>query len=243
MIDNAPSAAVITCALCEVPAQLRNSHIIPEFLYESMYDDKHRFRVIDRNEKYHWLEQKGYRERLLCQQCETRLSVWEGYASSLLAGATPPRVERVERGVAWVSGIDYERFKLFQLSILWRAGLAKHSFFEFVTLGPHEERLRQMLLSSDPGAPNQYPCLMFHVHLDGKQPPVIVQPTKTRIENAAAFRFVFGGYFWAYAVATHTLSRGLTPAFLQRDGTMALAPTRDLSAAPFLRDFLRLRVR
>jgi hypothetical protein len=34
------------CKLCRLPRQLRKSHIIPEFMYTSMYDDKHRFHVV-----------------------------------------------------------------------------------------------------------------------------------------------------------------------------------------------------
>lgn len=227
------------CALCLKPAELRNSHIIPEFLYESMYDDKHRFHVIDVNERYSELEQKGYREPLLCQACETRLSVWEGYARSLFAGKIPLQFDRTgDRGVTWISGIDYTQFKLFQLSILWRTGVAQHRFFEQVSLGPHAEPLRRMLLASDPGEPIRYPCMMREVTLQGMKAQVIIQPTPTRIFSLSGFRFVFGGFFWAYAVASHAPPKGLHGAFLQRNGTMAMAPPGDLESANFMLDFM-----
>lgn len=80
-----PGEAV--CALCHEPGELRRSHIIPEFFYKPVYDETHRFlqsstdpadRVLTR--------QKGLREYLLCQRCETKLSGWETYASKVIKG-------------------------------------------------------------------------------------------------------------------------------------------------------------
>ena len=87
---------------------------------------------------------------MLCQSCETKLSKWETYARGLLTGGTLLQYRR-EGTITWVEGIDYSRFKLFQLSILWRAGVTTREFFSKVTLGPHAERLREMLLAEDPG--------------------------------------------------------------------------------------------
>jgi len=45
----------MACKLCNNEVPLRNSHIIPEFLYASLYDDKHRFYEIsvDTTKKIH----------------------------------------------------------------------------------------------------------------------------------------------------------------------------------------------
>jgi hypothetical protein len=56
-----------TCKLCRRKGELRDSHIISEFLYASIYDDKHRFHVVAAGELQSSYEQKGYRERMLCQ--------------------------------------------------------------------------------------------------------------------------------------------------------------------------------
>ncbi len=54
-----------TCALC-LERPLRDSHVIPEFLYKSIYDEKHRFYALAVGE-YPGYEQKGIRESLLCE--------------------------------------------------------------------------------------------------------------------------------------------------------------------------------
>ena len=54
------------CKLCLNKSDLKNSHIIPEYFYKPMYDEKHRFFQvsIDPNEKNKFV-QKGLRKYLL----------------------------------------------------------------------------------------------------------------------------------------------------------------------------------
>jgi hypothetical protein len=202
-----------------------------------MYDDKHRFHIIEAGEKYTDFKQQGYYEPLLCQGCETKLSVWETYARRLLTGGQQLQYRR-EDDITWVEGIDYRQFKLFQLSILWRAAVAKGEFFRKVELGPHAETLRGMLLAEDPGEPWQYGCLMVGIHRDGNMVPVIMQPTPLRILDAQGVRFTFAGYFWAYRVASHKpVQPGFGTAILQKSGRLALKFER-LETSGFYRDFM-----
>src|SRR3546814_16606531 len=78
------------CALCLLPKPLQDSHIIPEFLYGVMYDDKHRYNVLSlAPERRERIEQKGVREQLLCRDCEQKFSKLESYASLVLQGGAP----------------------------------------------------------------------------------------------------------------------------------------------------------
>jgi hypothetical protein len=45
------------------------------------------------------------------------------------------------------------------LSVLWRASVAAGRPFQEVSLGPHEESIRQMLLAEDVGNPEHYPIV------------------------------------------------------------------------------------
>jgi hypothetical protein len=222
------------CKLCHQEDALRDSHIISEFLYASMYDDKHRFHVVTAGDVNFSYEQKGYRERMLCQSCETKLSKWETYARALLMGGTLLQYRR-EGTITWVEGIDYPRFKLFQLSILWRAGVATREFFSKVTLGPHAERCcwRRIRRALAIRLPN---------HRDSSQRQHGAchrSPTLVKILDAKGIRFTFGGYFWAYRIASHKpLQPGFTEAVLQRSGRLAVK-FEPLETAGFYQDFLR----
>ncbi len=209
----------MNCALCLQPHELQRSHVIPEFLYKTLYDDKHRLQVLSViPEKDNSIEQKGLREPLLCKNCESRMSLWERHASLVLQGGVELKYRR-EGDMVFASGIDYEKFRLFQLSILWRAGVAKQQFFEKVQLGPHAENLRKQLLSGDPGSPNRYGCFMFGVRLNGAAfTQVIVQPGKLRLLDQPAYRFVFGGFMWAYLVSSQEAPAPFNQALLRPNG-------------------------
>jgi hypothetical protein len=207
------------CALCRVDRPLKNSHIIPEFLYEAMYDDIHRFTQIStKPERKNLLLQKGLREPLLCEDCEQKLSVYERYASLAFNGGTGLNVKRDGNRLV-VSGLDYAKLKLFQLSILWRAGVSSLPAFRQVQLGPHEPKLRKMIADNDPGTAELYGCFMCIMMHEGEViKDLIVQPTWARLDGQKAYRFIFGGFVWVYVVASLRPRRFISEHFLQQSG-------------------------
>src|SRR5205807_8114161 len=113
-----------TCRLCLHPKSLCKSHVIPEFLYRSIYDLEHRMWVIDTDhEDRLGTTRSGIWERLLCEECERKLRDWEDYANRVIYGPEPLQVKEYP-GLLLYNGIDYRKFKLFQFSILWRMGIA-----------------------------------------------------------------------------------------------------------------------
>ncbi len=211
------------CALCLQEVELRRSHIIPEFLYETHYDDKHRFQVLSIiPEQSSWREQKGLRERLLCDACEQRLSVWERYASLVLKGGIP-LTYRTEGSIVRIADLDYTQFKLFQISVLWRAGVSSLPFFEKVQLGKHAETLRLHLLAGDPGSSERYGCIMFGLkHETQAFNGIIMQPGKFRLDGHPTYRFVFGGVLWAMLVSSHDRGAPLNQCTLSAAGETVL---------------------
>lgn len=216
----APVDARSACALCLRRVELCNSHIIPEFLYRALYDDKHRFHEISvKPDKRNALQQKGIREKLLCDACEQRLSGHERYASQFLNGGVGIGIRR-DGNRLYLSNLDYTHLKLFQMSILWRAGVSALPAFSQVDLGPHSERMRAMLLAGDPGRSDDYGCIMFSLMMGADQVQgLIVQPTWARLAGARAYRFVFGGLIFVYVVSSTRPPMVLRPHFLSSDGT------------------------
>lgn len=211
------------CALCRCEAQLKNSHVIPEFLYRSLYDDIHRFHQISVDpDQPNLFLQKGLREPMLCEPCEQRLSASERYMSLLLNGGVSVDVQRVGDRLH-LSGLDYPKLKLFQLSILWRASVSSLSAFSQVDLGPHEERIRKMLLANDPGPTEAYGCLMFILmHQDEQLHGLIVPPTWARLLEQKAYRFVFGGLVFLYVVSSTPTPKFVSTHFLQQSGSVII---------------------
>lgn len=191
------------CQLCLQEETLCRSHIIPEFLYKGVYDPVHRFCLIPVAEPDEYrLMQKGVREKLLCVECETQLSRYEKYGSEALCNPPKSPVKNESDRIIR-SDLDYSNFKLFQLSILWRAGVSKHPVFDKVNLGPHQEKLRQLLLKENPGEPYQYPCLIGIVRKPAPLERLLVSPESNRFYGHRCYVFLLAGAFWLYFVSSH----------------------------------------
>lgn len=224
------------CALCHAEATLRNSHIIPEFLYRTLYDDKHRFHQISADrDRPNRLLQKGLRAPLLCDTCELRFSVYERYASMFLNGGVGVSV-RQDGDRLHLANLDYKKLKLFQLSVLWRASVASLPAFSQVSLGPHAKQIWKMLANDDPGGTHEYGCLMFVLmHQQDVLPDLIVSPTRARLDGHRVYRFVFGGLLFVYVVSSLRPPGYLSEHFLQESGN-AIVKLQQVKELGFLAD-------
>jgi len=213
------------CKLCLSEKELKNSHIIPEFVYKTMYDKKHRFFEINESKKIdNKMLQKGVREKLLCGECEQIFSKNESYASLLLNGGVELLV-KPEPPVIHFQNIDYVKFKLFALSILWRAGVANHKAFSSVQLGQHENILRERLLNDQPGNSREYPFVLLPVMHEGDVvESLIVSPERTRVAGHNAYIFVFGGIAWVYIVTSHCPPQSIVDASISESGKLTMLP-------------------
>lgn len=187
-----------------------------------MYDEKHRYNVLSlAPESRDRFEQKGARERLLCRTCEQTFGKLERYASLVINGGAPEVQGHRDGSIVHIRGIDYTQFKLFQLSLLWRAGVAKEQYFERVKLGPHEERLRAMLFAGDPGPFDLYPCIFWGVTLEpDKIAELMVQPCKDKVWGHTTYHFVLPGLKLVYFVSQQRLPRKQSQFVLQHDGSL-----------------------
>lgn len=211
------------CCLCLRVRHLVKSHIIPEFVYKTLYDKKHRFHVLstDKNPPKS-LEQKGLREKLLCEECELKISRYEKYASEVFLGGTEISIQS-ENSYIQITDVDYTKFKLFQLSILWRCGVAKDRIYDRVVLGRHEESIRTMIYSENPGRQLDYPCVIFALKSkEDIHANFIDQPRKLRIDGHIAYRFIFLGFMWIYYVSSHELPELPRRVAINEDGKMIM---------------------
>jgi hypothetical protein len=191
------SPIIEPCRLCLQEKPLCQSHILSEFLYKSFYDSQHRIWVLNLEDERLGKIRKGIYERLLCEDCEKLLSGFESYADRVINGPEPLLVKE-SNGLLIYTGVDYVRFKLFLISLLWRMGVASHKFFRNVSLGPHQEKLRRMLLEGDPGEFCEYACIITAIKHEGRVvSDFAIEPEHWRIEGLNGYRFCIGGFaFW-----------------------------------------------
>ena len=229
------------CLLCQREATLRASHIVPEFFYRPMYDDKHRFLTVSSDpERKDRMSQKGLRESLLCDECEGRLARWEKYFSELLNGGDPVEMGDDGRHLL-LRTLDYTKLKLMLLSVLWRMSVTRLPFFQAVDLGPHEEKVRQMLLADDPGPAELYGVMAVAPYFDGKYlGDLITPPDIARIHANRIYRCVLGGILFLYFVPGRLLPAELLPFLPSPAGTWRVRRERVESIEFLFRHVLEL---
>jgi hypothetical protein len=217
------------CKLCKETRELRYSHVVPEFFYRKLYDDKSRGLVIKEAVKREWI-QKGYREYLLCSECEGKLNVYETYVARKWKDF--PKLI----GGAWYTlrELDYTKFKLLILSILWRASVAQDSFFNAVRLGPHEEKIRLMILNNDPGNSETYAFVPVIEYWDNIIVPTVESPSQFKKDAFTMYRLTFGGVAWHYLVSSKPASYFGAHPFFSSDGVLFFA-TGDIRNSPMIK--------
>ena len=231
------------CRLCHQSAVLRRSHIIPEFFYKPVYDEKHRARVADRRTGQFTFQQKGHREPLLCDRCEQLLNdrYERPFKRSWFDDAKLPRVPDFHLDA--ISGLDYGPFKLCLLSILWRASVSQQKTFEQVNLGPHEDPIRLMILMGDPGPPEKYPFatqILFIEEAETGDPYVVdalvALPVARRYEAHRGYVFMFGGCAWHFLVGSF-LSEAFRELALTQTGELPIL-WQNLAQIELVQDFM-----
>lgn len=194
------------CRLCGEDRNLCNSHIVPEFLYGNLYNDSHKLMGITGLGSKGWKPlQKGVREYLFCSECEQHLN--DRYEKPFLKQWTvdSPLPDRMARDSVYSATYDYLTFKLFHLSVLFRSSVSSLSTFQEVNLGAHEKRVREMMLSADPGDHSEYPILAFVV-LNGRgnvERRLISRPICARYAGHRTYGQIYGGAMWWISVSTH----------------------------------------
>jgi len=228
----------MTCKLCGEQRKLCHSHVIPEFFYAPLYDDKHRLHQHQRHSGQVRLAQKGHRELLLCEGCEALLNGrYEQYVKAAwYDDGALPKTPNFQQTV--ITGLDYRRFKLCLLSVLWRASVATQDLFSRVQLGPkHQGAIRQMLMNDDPGPVEVYPFAADVLWLnDYVVRSAVLQPVDRRYEHKRVYIFGFGGCIWYFLVGSDTagMFRTLT---IKRNGTLPIM-WQNLAKLGIIQDFL-----
>lgn len=194
--------------MCGKNSELQNSHIIPEIFYDLVYDEKpRRFHAIptDPSKKIEY-RQQGDREHLLCKDCDNkRFGQLEDYVKrafidgKIVDGKRSHATQQEDCLV--FQNLDYKKFKLFLISLLWRMSVSTLDFFANVNLGQkHETKLRDALLNEDPLQPEDYPCVVELLTLNGRfHRDFLLKPYCMR-GNFRIYRAVIAGLRYSFFV-------------------------------------------
>jgi hypothetical protein len=181
-----------------------------------------------------WERVLGIKEYLLCHHCDNNLfSGLESYARSQFYGTNPSPLKKILyptpqsdvqghwpalMGMSQVT-LDYEKTKLFVLSMLWRASLAKGEFFKAINLGlKHEENLRQILLSRVVPDETEYTILILDLRIPTGETleDSIEEPATYRIDGHRICSITIGGFQYLIYVSSHAPPQEIVQHSLRR---------------------------
>lgn len=212
------------CRLCCKEKRLIKSHIIPEFMYKDLFNKHHKINKFSPQEfsqgqmRVSRPSSGEYERGLLCENCDNDIiGPYESYASKAIFGGPfntkecptcESSVNQDDIEFTKCENINYKKFKLFLLSILWRASISSRPFFEQVQLGPHEERLRKMLNNGFPGRQGEYPIFTMAILRSNKNlKDLIGQPRALKKDGRRMYSFLIGGIIYTYHISNHQIPK------------------------------------
>lgn len=208
------------CKLCLKDRKLiGKSHIIPDFMYNGLFDDKHKmfyfkpFKVANKKDFVKRPSSGEYEGGILCEKCDNGLiGSFETYARDILYSTQLKPEQRLllekqktKEGIVinHFKNIDYQKFKIFLLSILWRASISSRPFFNQVSLGANEQLIRKMIYEGNPGNINDYPIFITTYLNDKTQASdLISQPRKVQNDKQTTYISSIGGLLYDFYIET-----------------------------------------
>jgi hypothetical protein len=229
------------CKLCEEEKQLCESHIIPELCHKEIYDDKHRAieGKFQNGELRKRTLQKGKREYLLCSECESFLN--DKYEKSFKEYwyGSDGLPERINGDHIVLQNADCHKFKLFHLSIIWRASVSTE--FSSINLGAYYNKaIRKILLNESPIPQGHYPIIGCVLTDDeGKVWHQVGIGASCRDEGSRSHILSYAGCDWKVMITNHPTRKqmDLDSFILENDKIMLIS--EHFTRAPVCRGIIK----
>jgi hypothetical protein len=208
------------CKLChEEKLLIKKSHIIPDFMFRqsNMYNEKHQiytFTLTDLvgNKSPKYILTGDYETDILCAKCDNEiLGKLEEYGKAVLFGDEKgiynPNCDgfvKEKNEEFWIcNNVDYKKYKLFMLSILWRMSISSRPLFKNVNLKEHADKLREMILTSEPKEYYVYPFFTSSFLKDMSVPKdLIVEPIQYNTKGFININLIIPGMFHVFMLST-----------------------------------------
>ncbi len=174
-------------------------------MYKHTYDSHHSYVEFNASDnEYNKRRSKGIYENLLCRSCEDIIKAYEDYGKSILYDEVKPYIDKTKSGYV-NKKYNYNLFKFFVLSLLWRASICTHTGFKSANLGKYEEELRLTLLNERETPVSLYPCLIYQTYIEDNPADGIfmeIYPSKSKYDGKTVYQFIADGLFFFIAVGT-----------------------------------------
>ena len=208
------------CFGCQKETELCNSHIISEFFYKYVYKQERKefFLITENNKGKKNREQKGYREHLLCRNCEEQLSKFEKYAADFFRKIVNnefnyPKEIKIEEGLI-IKDYNYLFLKRCLLSILWKASISSLPIFSEYNLGSYNTIIKDLVFNNLEIPWDLFPISISKIKFDNEYTPsIIVSHKKMKFKNKKMYSITLAGYLIDFII-TDEMNELYKPIFL-----------------------------
>ena len=209
------------CNLCREEKDLiKKSHIIPDFFYveSGLFSKTHWLKKIKSDEfhqpkKHSSLPTGEYEGGILCKSCDNEIiGSYEDYIRKVLYGGLSKRNSvyfSQVKGAIKIEELNYDKFTLFFLSILWRAAISSREMFSEIRIDDvNLEKLRVMILEGKAKRKRTYPVNIWTYWHDKTIPKdFIPQPYKIENGKTIMYSFLIGGLLINYYLKSSCFNR------------------------------------
>ena len=186
------------CKGCNEERKLIKAHVIPESFFRDLRaNEKTLFLVSNVEGAYRKKAPVGvYDEKILCRKCEDLFQKIDDYAAKVLIN--PDQIEELshpgEKVGYRIKNVDTEKFKLFVISLLWRASVSQHTFYKNVNLGALENKAKDLLWKNSAGSAHEFSYVLAKFDETGKISKTMLDPHPERWFGRRYYRFYIASY-------------------------------------------------
>jgi hypothetical protein len=223
----------MVCRFCKRERKLIKAHIIPAAFFDPLRDGK---RAPEIHSNTEGVPKKRtptgiYDPEILCSECDGKFSVWEQHAKDVLLANFSIAQPITDKGKTLgykIEDFDYAKLKLFVLSVVWRASTSSQDFYDRIDLGPHADRILEMLSVVNPGEAEDYAVTI--AKFDDPEFTGMLDPQAEKMDGVNHIRLYLTGFVVYIKVDKRPTPPFLRDLVLSSDKPLVL-PLRGLSSS------------
>lgn len=225
-------------------------------MYRGLFDENHFIAPLDLIElkKKKLLPTGYYDSDILCEDCDNKiLGNLESYASIVIWGGKgnpdnypkyEGKINQLNQKFLHVTNIDYTKFKLFLLSIIWKASISKNKIFNSVSLGDHEESIRKMIIENNPSSNEDYQVGMFLLTKNNRRPTkLIANPICIKKDKCLIYHFLINGLIFNYKIQGETDKELYDQISIKENNTLDVFIFNEKDSIEYLDTYLKKKLR
>jgi hypothetical protein len=220
------------CRLCNLEKHLIKAHIFPDFLYKNLNlyvpDKKGQGRVhkaIKKENKFEYND-KGlptgiYDSNILCLECDNYLNQeFENYSKRILFDEIFEQLVG-QNDFKIFTQIDYTKFKLFILSIFWKASISEH--FKGINLSlAVEEEIRLMLNKKDAKEQEDFGTVLFYLNEPEITSEFLSDIKTIKNQNKTSYAFIAGGILFYFYPVQENIPNSHKEMLISKNGSLKI---------------------